>query len=262
MLHRFSHSTWHQCAQIIFLIGTFSLHFLISSCFARLKNGQRRVASFNWNLIEAIAWRFATVARRRATTVTVKWSLPMDAGHCANAPFMAQRKSHRNKVHQFVVYYHVPWLIYTANVLEHTFKLKSQKRKELRYLKWFCRSTSLNKNHFEMSILLVDDFVFFDCRQLLDSYRCRKSTILCCANAQRKRAPIQSYAKFDLIFNTPPHKVFILHAPLPPLPWPSPLLLLPPPPPVTIPLNLWTLYCFRWNEFLHLYNHSIIVTVL
>lgn len=105
---------------------------------------------------------------------------------------MAQRKSHRNEVHQFVVYYHVRWLIYTANVLEHNFKLKSQKREELRYLKWFCRSTSLNKNHFEMSILLVDDFVFFDCRQLLDSYRCRKSTILCCANAQRKRAPIQS----------------------------------------------------------------------
>lgn len=56
----------------------------------------------------------------------------------------------------------------------------------------------------------------------------------------------------------------ILHTP-PPLPWPSPMLLvlLPSPlPPLTIPLNLWTLYCFRWNEFLHLYNHSIIVTVL
>lgn len=166
--------------------------------------------------------------------------------HCAKFALQVPPSWHNENhigtkipMHQFVVYYHVRWLICTANVLEHTFKLKSQKREELRYLKWFCRSTSLNKNHFEMSILLVDDFVFFDCRHVLDSYRCRKSTILCCANAQRKRAPIQSYAKFDLIFNTPPHKVLLLYAPLPPLPWPSPLLLLlPPPPPLTIPLNL------------------------
>lgn len=192
---RFAHSKWNQAFKLhiwlalalFYIIFSYLPWIKILFCTTVKAADDQWVASFNSNLIKVIAIDLPLLPVKMQQRPNIKfWSHWLDSWTLNISGMHATAKTTSAK--------HSNRPICSLLLCSFTRQFHSA---ILRYLELLLmlpdRSTSFHKRVYRTKPFCKTDFIgwsfwFFDCRQLIRTFRCRKCAILCCANWVRKRS--------------------------------------------------------------------------